>query len=140
MTQQNRRWTLMVYMAGDNGKVFEQLKGKRLMAPMEEQGYQDIQQMEAVGSTDEVSVLVQFDTLSDHEHTYRIYIRPSGEPRQIENIPEHNMGDSRALRDFIFRHYLLREYLSFPSMQSVKFHANVLILLNFLYAVLARLY
>ncbi len=101
MTQQNRRWTLMVYMAGDNGKAFEQLKGQRLMAPMEEQGYQDIQQMEAVGSTDEVNVLVQFDTLSDREHTYRIYIRPSSEPRQIENIPEQNMGDSRALRDFI---------------------------------------
>jgi hypothetical protein len=49
----------MVYMAGDNGKVFEQLKGKqRLMAPMEEQGYQDIQEMEAVGSTDEVAILV----------------------------------------------------------------------------------
>nr|WP_017313935.1 clostripain-related cysteine peptidase [Mastigocladopsis repens] len=44
---------------------------------------------------------MQFNTLSDREHTYRIYIRPFGEPRQIENIPEQNMGDSRALRDFI---------------------------------------
>lgn len=101
MTQTNRRWTLMVYMAGDNGKVFEQLKGKRLMALMEEQGYQDIKEMEAVGSTDEVAVLVQFDTLSDREHTYRIYIRPTLEPRQIENIPEQNMGDPRSLQDFI---------------------------------------
>jgi Clostripain family len=101
MTQNNRRWTMMVYMAGDNGKVFEQLQGKRLMAPMEAQGYQDIAEMEAVGSTPEVAVLVQFDTLSDREHTYRIYIRPSEEPRQIENIPEQNTGDPRALRDFI---------------------------------------
>jgi hypothetical protein len=55
-----------------NGKVSEQLKGgKRLMAPMEEQGYQDIQEMEAVGSTNEVAILLQFDTLSDREHTYR---------------------------------------------------------------------
>jgi hypothetical protein len=92
----------MVYMAGDNGKVFEQLKGKqRLMAPMEEQGYQDIQEMEAVGSTDEVAILVQFDTLSDREHTYRIYIRPQSEERIIENIPEQNTGDPRSLRDFI---------------------------------------
>ncbi|KYC44040.1 hypothetical protein WA1_02545 [Scytonema hofmannii PCC 7110] len=101
MTQTNRHWTLMVYMAGDNGKVFEQLQGKRLMAAMEEQGYQDIAEMEAVGSTPEVAVLVQFDTLSNREHTYRIYIRPSFEPRQIENIPEQNTGDPRALRDFI---------------------------------------
>ncbi len=102
MTQTNRRWTWMVYMAGDNGKVFEQLKGgKRLMAPMEEQGYQDIQEMEAVGSTDEVAILVQFDTLSDREHTYRIYIRPNSEQRVIENIPEQNTGDPRSLRDFI---------------------------------------
>ncbi len=101
MTQNNRRWTMMVYMAGDNGKVFEQLQGKRLMAPMEAQGYQDIAEMEAVGSTPDVAVLVQFDTLSDREHTYRIYIRPSEEPRQIENIPEQNTGDPRSLRDFI---------------------------------------
>lgn len=102
MTQTNRRWTWMVYMAGDNGKVFEQLKGgKRLMAPMETQGYQDIQEMEAVGSTDEVAILVQFDTLSDREHTYRLYIRPDSEERIIENIPEQNTGDPRSLRDFI---------------------------------------
>lgn len=101
MTQNNRRWTMMVYMAGDNGKVFEKLQGKRLMAPMEAQGYQDIAEMEAVGSTPDVAVLVQFDTLSDREHTYRIYIRPSEEPRQIENIPEQNTGDPRSLRDFI---------------------------------------
>lgn len=82
-------------------KVFEQLQGKRLMASMEAQGYQDIAEMEAVGSTPDVAVLVQFDTLSDREHTYRIYIRPSEEPRQIENIPEQNTGDPRALRDFI---------------------------------------
>ncbi len=102
MTQTNRRWTWMVYMAGDNGKVFEQLKGgKRLMAPTEEQGYQDIQEMEAVGSTDEVAILIQFDTLSDREHTYRIYIRPQSQQRVIENIPEQNTGDPRSLRDFI---------------------------------------
>jgi hypothetical protein len=34
----------------------------------------DIAEMETVGSTPDVAVLVQFDTLSDREHTYRIYI------------------------------------------------------------------
>ena len=90
----------MIYMAGDNGKIFEQFQGRR-MAPMEEQGYRDIGKMEAVGSTEEVAILVQFDTLSDREHTYRIYIRPTVEGRQIENIPEQNTGDPSSLRDFI---------------------------------------
>lgn len=102
MTQTNRRWTLMVYMAGDNGKVFEQLQGRKtLMAPMEEQGWKDIEEMEAVGSTEEVTVLVQFDTLSDRENTYRINIPTKGENREIQNIPEQNTGNPDSLRDFI---------------------------------------
>jgi hypothetical protein len=92
----------MVYMAGDNGKVFDQLQGgKTLMAPMEDQGWKDIEEMEAVGSTAEVAVLVQFDTLSDREHTYRIYIPAKGEKREIQNIPEQNTGNPDSLRDFI---------------------------------------
>lgn len=102
MTQTNRRWTLMVYMAGDNGKTFDQLQGRRtLMAPMEEQGWKDIEEMEAVGSTEEVTVLVQFDTLSDRENTYRIHIPIKGENREIQNIPEQNTGNPDSLRDFI---------------------------------------
>jgi hypothetical protein len=54
--------------------VVEQLQGRKtLFAPMEEQGWKDIEEMEAVGSTEQVTVLVQFDTLTDREHTYRIY-------------------------------------------------------------------
>ena len=45
--------------------------------------------------------MVQFDTLSDREHTYRIYISPAARGRQIENIPEQNTGDPSSLRDFI---------------------------------------
>jgi Clostripain family len=102
MTQTNRRWTLMVYMAGDNGKLFDQLQGgKTLMAPMEDQGWKDIEEMEAVGSTAEVAILVQFDTLSNREHTYRIYIPAKGEKREIQNIPEQNTGNPDSLRDFI---------------------------------------
>ncbi|MGB3641794.1 MAG: clostripain-related cysteine peptidase [Rivularia sp. (in: cyanobacteria)] len=102
MTQINRRWTLMVYMAGDNGKTFDQLQGRKtLMAPMEEQGWKDIEEMEAVGSTEEITVLVQFDTLSDRENTYRIHIPVKGENREIQNIPEQNTGNPDSLRDFI---------------------------------------
>ena len=92
----------MVYMAGDNGKVFDQLQGRKtLMAPMEEQGWKDIEEMEAVGSTEEVTVLIQFDTLSDRENTCRIHIPTKGENREIQNIPEQNTGNPDSLRDFI---------------------------------------
>ncbi|MEM7580490.1 MAG: clostripain-related cysteine peptidase [Cyanobacteria bacterium P01_A01_bin.80] len=101
MTQTTRAWTLLVYMAGDNGKIFEEHQGKMLFAPMENQGWQDIEKMEAIGSTDEIAVVVQFDTLSDREHTYRIYIPPKGKKREIVNIPEQNTGDPTSLRDFI---------------------------------------
>jgi Clostripain family len=101
MTQANRKWTLMVYMAADNGKVFEEHGGKKLMYPMEEQGRKDLKKMEAIGSTEEVSVLVQFDTLSDRDHTYRIYIPSKGQERETLYIPEQNTGDPTSLRDFI---------------------------------------
>jgi Clostripain family len=127
MTQTYRRWTLMVYMAGDNGKVFEKSNGEKvkLMFPMETQGWKDIKKMEKVGSTEEVGILVQFDTLSNRDNTYRLYIRsasqeeeihnisqqntrtfslplcPSDVYSKIENIPEQNMGDPASLRDFI---------------------------------------
>ncbi len=119
MAQANRRWTLMVYMAGDNGKIFEQLDGKPLMYGMETQGWADIQKMASVGSTEELAVVVQFDTLSDREHTYRISIPPKSEKPEIENtsgqnlkvpnyllnfteyIPEQNTGDPASLTDFI---------------------------------------
>ena len=64
MTQNNRRWTLMVYMAGDNGKIFEQLD-RPLMYGMESQGWADIQKMARVGSTKDVAVVVQFDTFKN---------------------------------------------------------------------------
>ncbi|MEC4812322.1 MAG: clostripain-related cysteine peptidase [Scytonema sp. PMC 1069.18] len=103
MTQTHRHWTLMVYMAGDNGKVFELLTGekKQVFHPMEEQGWIDIKEMEAVGSTDQVAVLVQFDTLSNREHTFRIYIPPKSETRDIQHITAQNTGDPTSLRDFI---------------------------------------
>ncbi len=104
MTPNNRRWTVMIYMAGDNGKVFEQLQGQKTLwgnSFLEPEGYKNIEQMEAVGSTEQVAVLIQFDTLSKNKNTYRIEIRPHGEKYQIENIPSQNTGDPKSLTDFI---------------------------------------
>jgi hypothetical protein len=112
MTRQ-RRWTFLVYMAGDNGKVFDALGGKALMAPMELAGYDDIAEMEAVGSTEDVAILVQFDTLADAGCSYRLFIGPAGSLRRMEEVAEQNTGDPASLRDFVLwgaEHYPAEHY------------------------------
>ena len=89
----------MVYMAGDNGKVFEQIQ-KQFFYPMENQGWIDIQKMAEIGSTEEVAIVVQFDTLSDRNNTYRIYIPAKGEKPKIENISEQESKVPNYLRNF----------------------------------------
>lgn len=42
-------WTFMVYMAGDNGKVFAD--GRRLMANLVGYGWDNIREMSRAGST-----------------------------------------------------------------------------------------
>lgn len=102
MTENARSWTVLVYMAGDNGAVLEGMQGeRRLFAPMEAAGYEDLKEMQAVGSTDGVAILAQFDTLSEEQHSYRAYIPSAGGELRFHKIPETNMGDSAALRDFV---------------------------------------
>ena len=86
----NREWTIMVYMAGDNGKVLE---------PMELAGYSDLAEMSKVGSNDNLAIVVQFDTLSDTDFTHRLYV--TDRPDIVEQIPETNCGDPQSLADFI---------------------------------------
>lgn len=91
-------WTVMVYLAGDND--------------LEGAGIQDINEMEAVGSSDEVNVLVQFDRVAGHnasngnwtetrrgqiiqDTTSRIISSP------LHSVGEVNMGDPAALTDFV---------------------------------------
>jgi hypothetical protein len=95
-----RKWTFMVYMAGDNGKVFDD--GMRLMKNLEGYGWYDIKEMREVGSTEDVAVVVQYDTLSESDHTYRFYVKQSnvGE-KSVEKIPPVNTGDPKNLTDFI---------------------------------------
>ncbi|MCB0227584.1 MAG: hypothetical protein KDH90_00295, partial [Anaerolineae bacterium] len=70
--QPERDWTILLYMAGDNGKVFETKHGAyALMAEMTSAGYDDIAEVEVVGTTDQVAVLAQFDT-SGADGTYRL--------------------------------------------------------------------
>lgn len=97
-----RRWTLMIFMAGDNGLKFETEAGwEQVMAEMTSAGYKDIVELRTAGTSDEVACVVQFDTVSEADHSYRIIINPPGQAPTVQNIPETNTGDPATLTDFI---------------------------------------
>ena len=51
-----RPWTFMVYMAGDNGRVFETAVGRlKLMAEMTTAGYHDLAEMGTIGTSDRLA-------------------------------------------------------------------------------------
>ena len=97
-----RQWTLMVYMAGDNGLKFPTDAGwTQIMAEMTSAGYTDITEMRNAGTTDQVACLVQFDTVTEADRSYRIVINAKGQEPTVLTIPETNTGDPDTLRDFI---------------------------------------
>ncbi len=99
-----RRWTILLYMAGDNGRVFDSPYGKvSLMAEMTSAGYVDLEEAQKVGSTDEVAILAQFDTVTEGDRTYRLEIQRGGTTMDhvVETIDETNCGDPQVLTDFI---------------------------------------
>ena len=77
-------WTVMVYMAGDNNLSTDLLK--------------DLGEMEAVGSTDKVKVVVQIDTFGG---TTKRYLVKKGRSLLLEDLGEQNMADHKTIRDFI---------------------------------------
>jgi hypothetical protein len=114
MTPQ-REWTILLYMAGDNGKTFESKYGKySLMAEMTGAGITDIAEVETVGTTDQVAVLAQFDTLPSKDSlakelgteaggTYRLEIHKGRTAREniVEVMADVNTGDPAELARFI---------------------------------------
>ena len=91
----------MVYMAGDNGKVFSTAAGPvRLMAEMTTTGYKDIWKMGQVGSTDAVAVTCLFDT---QHGSYLVEVRKgSGMANSVvKPLAPVNMGDPENLRVFV---------------------------------------
>jgi hypothetical protein len=91
-------WTWLVYMAGDNN-----LQGA---------GSTDLTEMKRVGSTDDVNVLVQFDTKANKTTRYRI---EKNKLKVLEQMPGVDCGDPKVLTSFIrwgiknfpAKHYLL---------------------------------
>ena len=111
----NREWTILLYMAGDNGATFQSKYGKySLMAEMTGAGEKDILEIEQVGTTDQVAVLAQFDTLPSKDPlakelgtegggTYRLEIHKGRGVRDniVAILPETNTGDPAELAKFI---------------------------------------
>ena len=82
------KWTVMVYMAGDNN-----LDGAAL---------RDIAEMARVGSTKDVNVLVQLDRIED-KLTRRFRITKGGGFKKdcVESFGDTNTGDPQILYDFV---------------------------------------
>jgi hypothetical protein len=90
-------WTVMIYLDSDNN--------------LESAGINDINEMEMVGSTPDVNIVVQADRIPGYDisnsnwtTTRRYYITRDTDPMQINSqfsdLGELNMGDPQTLIDF----------------------------------------
>jgi uncharacterized membrane protein len=92
-------WTYMVYMSADNN--------------LEDEAILNINQMEAVGSTEDVNIVLQLDrspewdeTNGNWSDTRRYLVSPDDDPdiinsQLLEDMGEVDMGDADNLRDFV---------------------------------------
>jgi hypothetical protein len=82
-----RKWTVAVWVAGDNN--------------LESFGETDLGEMKTVGSTDDVTVLAQFDRMGD-EQTRRYLLRANTalEDDVVAELGETNTGDPAIATDF----------------------------------------
>ncbi|HMQ34129.1 MAG TPA: clostripain-related cysteine peptidase, partial [Chloroflexaceae bacterium] len=95
------RWTVLVYLDGDNN--------------LEPDAMDDFREMAAVGSSDELNIVVQLDRISsreawdddsagDWDGTKRFLVERGMEPtaeNALEDLGELNMGAQETLADFI---------------------------------------
>lgn len=99
MVSQGKQWTILGYLAGDNNLASAALT--------------DIQEMEAVGSTNDINVVVQIDHAADYNtgndawrSTRRYFINKGSNPTKIEStllkdLGETNTGDPAVIQDFL---------------------------------------
>ena len=104
-----KSWTVMVYLDGDNN--------------LDYYAWDDLSEMESIGSTDKVNIVVQLDPYSTCTGTYRYYVTgteqgsayPYYSADIVQTLPEQNMADPNVLANFInwattnypAEHYLL---------------------------------
>ena len=95
------KWTVLVYLDGDNN--------------LEPDALTDFREMATVGSSDELKIVVQLDRISSREEwddssagdwdgTKRFLVERGMEPDEaaaLEDLGEQNMGDAATLADFV---------------------------------------
>jgi hypothetical protein len=102
MANEQKQWTVMVYLAGDND--------------LDKYGRADLREMKKVGSTEDVNIVVQFDSAGHHHETRRYFIKRAGTLRDdlVISLGQTNTGDPQVLEDFVmwvFENYSAKKYL-----------------------------
>ncbi len=87
-----KTWTVMVFMNGDNN--------------LEDAAFDDLNEMERVGSSDDVNIVVQADYYDSLANTYRYYITQDSNTQTVSSsavstLSEQDMSDPDVLKDFI---------------------------------------
>ncbi|MDI6855740.1 MAG: clostripain-related cysteine peptidase [Candidatus Thermoplasmatota archaeon] len=108
-----KKWTIMIYLDADNN--------------LEEAGIEDFNELEVIGSSNEVNVVVQIDRIDEYDDSNndwkgakRYYVTKDEDTAiinsvELEDLGEVNMGDPATLIDFVLwsienypaEHYLL---------------------------------
>lgn len=96
------KWTVMVYLAGDND--------------LDGAGVDDLREMKKVGSKKGVNIVTQFDRSGKDKRTKRYLIRQGGalDSDIVKDLGETNTGDPKVLTDFILwgaKNYPAEHYL-----------------------------
>jgi hypothetical protein len=84
-----KRWTVMVYLAGDNN--------------LDRAGVADLEEMKTVGSSRDISVVAQFDRSGSKRLTNRYVLQKGTMLAEdvVTALGETNTGDPAVLRDFV---------------------------------------
>jgi len=101
-----RKWTFMVYLDADNN--------------LESAGIKDLNEMEKVGSSANLAIIVQIDRIPDYDstngnwtETRRYYVTADNNTeiinsQALEDLGEQNMGESDTLSSFV--NWTIQEY------------------------------
>ena len=84
-----RNWTIMVYLAGDNN--------------LDSAGLVDLKEMKTTGTTDKIAVLAQFDRAGAKRSTVRYCLKKGTTLAKdaVAKLGETNTGDPKVLEDFV---------------------------------------
>lgn len=84
--QPMKEWTFLVFLNADNN--------------LYRYGLLNLQQMEQIGSTNDMNIVVEMDHAPREKPTQRLYVQ-KGQSQVIETLGETNMGDWKHLAEFV---------------------------------------